>query len=79
MYCWRTAPTATSEASVMILVGASGLGCDSSVAVASASLMVINVAAASSFHCSVVARSLDEARRLLRECSMLAPLGIKRW
>ena len=28
MYCWRTAPTAMSEASVMMLVGVSGFGCE---------------------------------------------------
>ena len=38
-YCWRTAPTAESDASVIRLVRALGVGCTNSVAAARASLM----------------------------------------
>ena len=79
MYCCKTAQTAMSEASVMIFMGASGFGCERSVAVASASLMATNAVRASSFNCTVFVLSLDETRRSFRGCSMSAQPGIKRW
>ena len=47
MNCWRTAPTAESEASVMMLVGASGLGCDRREALVSDCLMFANASVTS--------------------------------
>ena len=41
MYCWSTAPTAVSEASVMRQVGAFGLGWLRSVALARASFVLL--------------------------------------
>ena len=78
MYCWRTAPkTATSEASVTILVGSSAYGCERRVALASASLIATNAARALSFHCTVLVLSLDPIRRALRGCIMSVPPGMK--
>ena len=42
MYCFSTAPTAISEASVIMLVGATGSGYVSKQALARASLMALN-------------------------------------
>ena len=43
MHCWRKAPTAMSEASVMMLVGTSGFGCERRVALVRASLIVVRL------------------------------------
>lgn len=48
MYCCKTAPTAQSEASAIMQVGACGLGCTSRVASARASLIVLKAVMASS-------------------------------
>ena len=52
MHCWRKAPTAMSKASVMMLVGTSGFGCERRVALVRASLIVVKAAVAFSL-CSV--------------------------
>ena len=49
--CWRTAPMATSEASVMIQVRASGLGCAKRDAVAKASLIWLKALSAGVTNC----------------------------
>ena len=59
MYCWRTAPAAMSEASVMMLVGASGFGCERRVALARASLIVAKAAVAFSLHSIVLVLPLE--------------------
>ena len=50
--CCNTAPTATSEASVAIHSGASGLGWDRSVVLAKISLILLNAVVASSDYAS---------------------------
>ena len=50
MRCWRTAPPATSEASVIMLVGALDFGCTKREALARASLMSEKAATALSLH-----------------------------
>ena len=47
--CCRTAPTAVSEASVMMQVGAPSSGCTSRVAIATASLTLVRASVAASF------------------------------
>ena len=48
--CWRTAPTAISEASVMMHVGVAGTGCVKRVASARAVTMVLKASIASVVH-----------------------------
>jgi len=47
--CWRTAPTAVSDASVIRQVGASGVGYERSEALARASFVALKEARAASF------------------------------
>ena len=72
MYCWRTAPTAESDASVMRHVGASGLGYERSEALASASFVALKAAKALSFQVSVWDLGFDEVRSEWRGCIRLA-------
>ena len=53
MYCFSTAPTAISEASVIMLVGATGSGYASKQALARASLMALNADLVASVQSSV--------------------------
>lgn len=55
--CFRTAPTALSDASDMIHIGANGFGCDRSVVVARASLISTKAVVAVSFQQFAVATS----------------------
>ena len=63
-----TAPTARSEASVTIQVGASDFGCTRRVALARVSLTIAKAARASSVHCSSLVPLV--ASRLLSGCRM---------
>ncbi len=60
--CWSTAPTAESEVTVMMHVGASGSGCISSVALAKASLTLEKAVTTVSFQARVLALLLVLAR-----------------
>ena len=62
MYCCRTAPTAASDASVMMQVGAPGLGCTSKVASARAFLTAVNADVAASVHVRSLREDLDRRR-----------------
>ena len=72
-YCWRTAPTAESDASVIRLVRALGVGCTNSVAAARASLMAEKAWVAVSSH---ERRSVDDVKRELSGCRILAQPGM---
>ena len=61
MRCWRTALTATSEASVMMFVGASGFGCESRLASAMASSTVAKATVAWSLQGRFFVLSLEVA------------------
>ena len=61
MCCCNTAPTAVSEASVVMVVSASGLGWWSRVALASISLLLLKAVLVSSSHVSVLAWFLGPA------------------
>ena len=78
MCCWRTAPTATSEASVMIQVGASGLGCAKSDAVAKASLIWLKALSAVGVQCKGAWLFWAEESMLFRGTRVAAQLGTKR-
>ena len=65
-----------SEASVTILVGASGFRCER-VALASASLMATNAEMALSFHCTFIVLSFTERRS--RGYKISAQPWMKRW
>ena len=62
MNCCRTAPTAASDASVMMLVGAPDLGCTSNVASARAILTAENADVAASVHARSLREDLDGKR-----------------
>ena len=78
MRCWRTAPMATSEASVMIQVGASGLGCAESDAVARASLIWLKALSAVGVQCKGAWLFWAEESILFRETRVAEQLGTKR-
>ena len=71
------APTAISEASVTMFVGASGLGCDNSIALANTSFAAVKVAMASSDQDRLLGPSLEDERRALSGCKRSAHPGIK--
>ena len=52
-YCCSTTPMAMSDASVITLIAAPGLGCTRSVALAKASLIALKEVMAAVFHCRV--------------------------
>ena len=79
MYCWRTAPTAMSEASVMMLVEASGFGCERRVALARSSLIVAKAAVAFSLHSTVLVLPLEVESSLLSGWRVSVRFGRKRW
>ena len=66
MHCWRTAPTDVSEASVIMLVAASGCGWTKRLALARASLIDEKAVVASSVHEMVLFFSFAPASKLLR-------------
>ena len=74
--CYNTAPTATSEASVMMHVGAKGFGCERCVAVART---CENEVMAVSFQMSLRSVPGGVERRSLRGPRMEAQLGMKWW
>lgn len=76
--CWKTAPTVTSEASVTIFVGASGLGCVKSVALANAYLAAAKTAVVSSDQCKLLEPPQEGDSRALRGCKRSAHAGMKR-
>ena len=77
MYCCRTAPTATSEASVMMLVGAFCSGCTKRVALAKAFLMLAKVTVLASSQARV-AFPFVAVRSALRGLRMVAQPGMNR-
>ena len=79
MYCWRTAPTAMSEASVMMLLGVSGFGCEKRLALARASLNVAKAAVAFSLHSTVLVLALEVDSTSLSGWRASAQFGRKRW
>ncbi len=76
MHCCRTAPTAISEASVIILVGASGVGWTRRDASARALFTLLKAVIVSSVHSDL---SACRASRLIgnAEDEGVAPLGMK--
>ena len=77
MHCWRTAPTVTSEASVMIQVGASSLGYAKSNGVARASLIWLKVLSAVGVQCKGAWLFWVEESILFRGTRVAAQLGTK--
>ena len=71
MYCCKTAPTATDEAFVIILVGASYLGGNNRVSETRASLIFVNAVMATSFHCKLFLLSLDIVNNVLKGSMIL--------
>ena len=76
---FKTAPTAWSDASDMMHVGADNFGCDSSLVVARASLMAVKAADVVSSQRGFRSPPCGLARRLLSGSTIEAQLGIKRW
>ena len=76
--CWRTAPTAVSEASVIRQVGALGVGYERREASARAFLVARKEATAASVQVRVWDLALPEERRECRGCMRSAPCGRKR-
>ena len=68
---------AISEVSVTMFVGASGLGCDNSVALANASFTAVKAAMASSDQGRLFGPLLEDERRALSGCKRSAHPGIK--
>ena len=79
MSCWRTAPTAVSEASVTMQVGASGMGCTKSDASARASLILVRADSAAGDQFKGAWLCCAEESILLGGTRMAAQLGTKRW
>ena len=76
--CKLTAPTAKSEASVMMRVGACGFGCAKRVALARASFIAEKAAVACSSHGNWFAARPVVLKRLLSGLRMAVQLGRKR-
>ncbi len=76
MCCCKTAPTAASEASVMTLVGALGIGWTSSVALARACLTLSKDAVVSSVHGGESDGRFVCLRRECSGCKIAAPPGM---
>ena len=70
---------ATSDASVMTLTGASGLGCTKRVTLASVSLICWKASVAAGVHCRVQLFVAVDFNSELSGVRMVAHCGIKRW
>ena len=79
MRCWRTAQTNVSEASVIMLIAASGCRWTKRVVLVRASLIEEKAVVASSVHEMVLFLSFAPASKSLRSWRIAAQCGRNRW